>query len=179
VSVTVSPRVAGAQLPDEERVLAVTFDDGSLLTILGTNRGDDIRGVQEQIEIRRGHTTITIDDLWRMRVRSEGLERYYRTLFRHKGHAVMYREALRLMVVGEPSVYPVRDMVVVSAIQIAASDMIRGDEQVGTMPQWVAPVLQGLNSAGENQAGHQLAAVAAAGAGAQQAAGGFPDAETR
>ena len=65
---TLSPRLPGTEPgSDEERVLTVTFDDGSLLTVLGTTRGDDIRGVQEQIDIRRGKTTITIDDLWKMR----------------------------------------------------------------------------------------------------------------
>ena len=73
VWVTMSPRMPGTEPgSDEERVLTVTFEDGSLLTVLGTTRGDDIRGVQEQIDIRRGRTTITIDDLWKMRVRSGG-----------------------------------------------------------------------------------------------------------
>ena len=87
VSLTLSPRMPGTEPgSDEERVLTVTFEDGSLLTVLGTTRGDDIRGVQEQIDIRRGKTTITIDDLWKMRIRSGGIERYSRTLFRDKAH---------------------------------------------------------------------------------------------
>src|SRR5260370_22246074 len=91
---------------DEERMLTVTFDDGSLLTVLGTTRGDDIRGVQEQIDIRRGRTTISIDDLWKMRIRSGGIERYSRTLFRDKAHTPMYREALGRIVARQPPVYP-------------------------------------------------------------------------
>ena len=101
VSVTLFPQMPGAEPGgDEERVLTVTFEDGSLLTVLGTTRGDDIRGVQEQIDVRRGRTTITIDDLWKMRVRSGGIERYSRTLFRDKAHATMYREALGRIVAG-------------------------------------------------------------------------------
>ena len=45
VSVNLSPRVSGSVVDDEERVLTVTFDDGSLLTILGSPRGDHVRGV--------------------------------------------------------------------------------------------------------------------------------------
>ena len=123
---------------DEERVLVVTFEDGSLLTVLGTTRGDDIRGVQEQIDIRRGRTTITIDDLWKMRIRSGGIERYSRTLFRDKAHTTMYREALGRIVAGQPSMYPVRDMIVVSAIQIAASDLARTDGRAAELPDWLA-----------------------------------------
>lgn len=139
VSITLSPRLPGTEPgSDEERVLTVTFDDGSLLTVLGTTRGDDIRGVQEQMGIRRGHTTITIDDLWKYRVRSDGIERYRRTLFRDKAHTAMYREGLGRIKAGEPAAYPVRDMVVVSAIQIAASDLARTDERAAAVPDWIA-----------------------------------------
>ena len=139
VSVTLSPRMPGTEPgSDEERVLTVTFDDGSLLTVLGTTRGDDIRGVQEQIDIRRGRTTIAINDLWTMRVRSGGIERYSRTLFRDKAHTTMYREALGRIVAGQPSVYPVRDLVIVSAIQIAASNLARTEERAAELPDWLS-----------------------------------------
>jgi predicted dehydrogenase len=139
VSITLSPRMPGTEPgSDEERVLTVTFDDGSLLTVLGTTRGDDIRGVQEQMDIRRGHTTISVDDLWKYRVRSDGIERYGRTLFRDKAHTAMYREGLSRIRAGQPSAYPVRDMVVVSAIQIAASDLARTDERAAALPDWIS-----------------------------------------
>jgi predicted dehydrogenase len=139
VSVTLSPRIPGSEPGnDEERVLTVTFEDGSLLTVLATTRGDDIRGVQEQIEIRRGHTSITIDDLWKMRIRSGGIERFSRTFYRDKAHRTMYREALGRVVADRPPVYPVRDMVVVSAIQIAASDLVRTDRRTGELPDWLS-----------------------------------------
>lgn len=146
VSLTLSPRISGsAQAIDEERVLTVTFKDGSLLTILATSRGDDIRGVQEQIEIRKGHTTITIDDLWKMRVRRDGIDHHSRTLFRHKAHADMYRTALRRLLRSEPAAYPAEDMVVVSAIQIAASELARSGDLRGEIPLWLKPTLQKLS----------------------------------
>lgn len=138
ISVTLSPRMPGTEPGnDEERVLTVTFEDGSLLTVLGTTRGDDIRGVQEQMDIRRGHTTITIDDLWKYRVRRDGIEHYTRTLFRDKAHTTMYREGLGRVVSGQPAVYSLRDMVVVSAIQLAASDLARTDERAADIPEWI------------------------------------------
>jgi predicted dehydrogenase len=138
ISVTLSPRMPGTEPgSDEERVLTVTFEDGSLLTALGTTRGDDIRGVQEQMDIRRGHTTISIDDLWKYRARQDGIERYSRTLFRDKAHTAMYREGLGRVTAGQPSVYSVRDMVIVSAIQIAASDLARTDERSSDLPGWI------------------------------------------
>jgi predicted dehydrogenase len=138
VSVTLSPRMPGTEPgSDEERVLTVTFEDGSLLTALGTTRGDDIRGVQEQMDIRRGHTTISIDDLWKYRVRQDGIERYSRTLFRDKAHTTMYREGLGRVMAGQPSVYSMRDMVIVSAIQFAASDLARTDKRSCDLPGWI------------------------------------------
>jgi hypothetical protein len=50
----------------------------------------------------------------------------------------MYREGLRRIKAGEPAVYPVRDMVVVSAIQIAASDLARTDERSAAVPDWIS-----------------------------------------
>jgi predicted dehydrogenase len=139
VSITLSPRMPGTEPgSDEERVLVVTFADGSLLTALGTTRGDDIRGVQEQMDIRRGHTTISLDDLWKYRVRADGIERYSRTVFRDKAHGTMYREGLGRVKAGQPSVYSVRDMVVVSAIQIAASDLARTDDRSAELPEWIS-----------------------------------------
>jgi predicted dehydrogenase len=143
VSVTLSPQIPGSEPGnDEERALTVTFADGSLLTVLATTRGDDIRGVQEQMDIRRGRTSITIDDLWKMRIRSGGIERYSRTLFRDKAHTTMYREALGRVVTGQPPVYPVRDMIVVSAIQIAASDLVRTNRHTGELPDWLSMAAQ-------------------------------------
>jgi len=141
VSLTMSPRVSDVvRSVDEERALIVTFEDQSLLSIFATSRGDDIRGVQEQIEIRKGGTTIAIDDLWKMRARSDGRDRRSRRLFRQKGHADMYRAALRRMVRGEASRYPPQDMVMVSAIQIAASELARSNRLVGEIPAW-APLM--------------------------------------
>ena len=139
ISITLSPRMPGTEPgSDEERVLTVTFEDGSLLTALGTTRGDDIRGVQEQMNLRRGHTTINIDDLWKYRVRQDGIERYSRKLYRDKAHTTMYREGLGRIVDGQRSAYSVRDMIIVSAIQIAASDLARTDERSAELPEWLA-----------------------------------------
>ena len=137
VSVTLSPRIRSRVVDDEERVLTVTFEDGSLLSVFATTRGDDIRGVQEQIEIRRGHTTITIDDLWTLRVRRGGMERHYRTMFRTKGHGYMYREALGRVSRDEPALYRVRDLIVVSAIQLTASSLVHGDAHSVPVPSWM------------------------------------------
>ena len=120
--VVVSPPVC--ELPeraDEERTVTVTFDDGSMLTVVATGRGDDIRGVQEAVEARRGALTVRLDDLWKLRFLRNGRERMHRTLWRDKGHGAMFDEALERLRAGRPSAYPIRDLIVVAVIQIAAS----------------------------------------------------------
>ena len=103
-----------------ERSFSIGFDDGSLVCIVATGRGDDMRGVQELIEARRGSLTVRLDDLWRMVDLRAGRARRRRTLWRDKGHRRMYREALRRLERGEPAAYPARDLAIVGTIQIAA-----------------------------------------------------------
>ncbi len=67
VEVAVSPRVSDdPRDADAERAFTITFDDGSVATLMPTTRGDSVRGVQEQIEIRRGGLALRLDDLWRL-----------------------------------------------------------------------------------------------------------------
>jgi predicted dehydrogenase len=126
VHVAVSPFADDARL-DEERTLTVTFDDGSVFSVLATGRGDPVRGVQEQIEVHRGITTLRLDDLWRLTVLRNGRSRTRRTVFRGKAHQRMFRETLVGLHRGYFPGYPLRDLVVGSLIQIAASELARGD----------------------------------------------------
>src|SRR5271155_5878776 len=95
------------------------------------------------MDIRRGHSTISIDDLWKYRARQDGIERYSRTIFRDKAHTTMYREGLGRVVAGQSSVYSMRDMVVVPAIQIPASDLARTDERAADLPDWISLAADG------------------------------------
>lgn len=129
--VSVSPPVGDARHEiDENRAVSVVFDDGSIATLVATGRGDDTRGVQELIDVRRGNLSLVIDDLWRMSWTREGITRRLRTVFRNKGHRRMYEEAAKRFAVGTPSPYPVDDLIVVSAIQIAATRLVNGSGQL-------------------------------------------------
>lgn len=122
--VSVSPAALGQRREDEERVISATFDDGSLVTIVATGRGDQVRGVQEAIEIRRGDTTIWIDDLRRVRVLRRGVVRTRRSPFRDRGHKRMYRDWVTRSARGEGARYPLWDIARVSVIQLAASTAV-------------------------------------------------------
>ena len=125
VEVSLSPPAPGPTArADEERVITATFEDGSIVCIVATARGDDVRGVQELIEVRRGTTTVRLDDLHRLTVLRDGRARTSRTAFRNKGHQTMYRELLGRLEQGTFGRYPVRDLVVGAVIQIAASELV-------------------------------------------------------
>ena len=96
VAVSVSPRVSLEPTGvDAERTFSISFDDGSSLSLVPTGRGDSTRGVQEQIEVRRGQLTLRLDDLWKLQALRAGWPMHRRTLWRDKGNARMYASALR------------------------------------------------------------------------------------
>lgn len=129
ITVTVSPPVVdGLAGIDAERSFSVEFDDGSAACLLMTGRGDDVRGVQETIEARRGGVTVRLDDLWRMTTLRGGRASRRRTVWRDKGHRSMYREALGRVERGQSAAYSTRDLVVVSATQLAATEAARSGE---------------------------------------------------
>jgi predicted dehydrogenase len=143
VSVSLSPAVGADARADEERTISVVFDDGSVAAITATNRGDDVRGVQEWIEARRGGVTARIDDLWKLTLLRDGTARTSRTPFRSKSHQAMYQEALGELESKGFGRHPLRDMVVESLVQIAASEMVASGEPTrdlrDSVAEWLGP----------------------------------------
>ncbi len=90
--------------------LTIKFDDGSIASILGTDRGDDLRGVEERIEVRGGDTTLTVDDFRRATERSGGTTRVRRGMRRRKGHAAMFSDLRERWMSGARPSYPEADL---------------------------------------------------------------------
>jgi predicted dehydrogenase len=131
VAVSPPPPIVSNGAPDSERVVSVTFDDGSLLNVVATDRGDDLRGVQESIEARRGLVTARIDDFRSLTVLRDGRARTTRRAWRTKGHREMFEGAFERAARNEPAAYAVDDLVRVSRIQILASQLL---EHGGSAP---------------------------------------------
>lgn len=131
VKMSVSPQVVpGDAGADTERTFSIEFSDGSAAFLLATDRGDSTRGVQEFIEARRGLMTLRLDDLWRMTRLQAGWPVSRRMLWRDKGHQRMYREALGRLTSGKPVSYPIGDLAVVGALQLAGADLATSSETV-------------------------------------------------
>lgn len=139
VSVSVSPRVSPEPTGvDAERTFSIAFDDGSAVSLVPTGRGDSIRGVQEQIEVRRGPLTVSLDDLWKLSALRSGRPMRHRTLWRDKGHGRMYADALRRFDSGEPAAYPLDDLRRGAEIQIAATELLLAGLPGGEISELVA-----------------------------------------
>jgi len=132
VSPRVSPEPGGL---DAERAFTIAFEDGSSVSLVPTGRGDSVRGVQEQIEVRRGSLTLRLDDLWRLTGLRAGIPVRRRTLWRDKGHGRMYAEALARFAAGRPAAYPATDLQRVCEVQLAATELLRSGARGGALPE--------------------------------------------
>ncbi len=124
VEVAIGPAPANDPNADSERSLTVTFDDGSTLIIIATERGDDMLGVQETIEVRRGLVTARIDDFRSLRVLRDGRTRTTRRVFRGKGHEQMFEDVFERAKAGAPPAYPEGDIERAGAIQLEAARLL-------------------------------------------------------
>jgi predicted dehydrogenase len=109
-----------------DRTICVSYDDGSLNSIVATARGDATLGIQERIEVRRAASTFEIDDFRTVRELSRGRRRVVtRSAFRDKGHTAMYRAFADDLRARRGMRYPLRDLITVSVVQLAATELVR------------------------------------------------------
>jgi predicted dehydrogenase len=139
-SVSLSSAIPGTW-PDEERTVTVDFADGSVLTVVATSRGDEMLGVQERIELRRGGLTIEIDDFRVLTALKRGRRSRQRVLWRDKGQRRLLTCAFGRMLNGSPSPYRYKEFVSTSAIQLAATALAESDQLAGQVASLV-PALE-------------------------------------
>jgi len=108
----------------DEVSCGITFEDGSLLTLIASDRGNQLRGVQEYIDIRCEDITITIDDFLNMRVQKNGKQRIYRRMLRDKGHSRMYEELLSKINQNRSASYPNRDLEISTTLYLSISSLL-------------------------------------------------------
>jgi predicted dehydrogenase len=109
--------------------LSILFSDGSLATIVATDKGDDLRGVRELIEVRASGDTYVLDDFARLTHEGDGHRQRITRLRRDKGHAAMYQDLKRRWLSGEAPRYPQRDVMRVCEITWRASQMLQYGER--------------------------------------------------
>lgn len=112
-------------LTKDDTVININYTDGSLVTLCLSDKGNQLRGVQEYIEIREGNKTIKIEDFIKFSVYSDNATVVTRSLIRNKGHVEMYRYFYKNIKSNDfQTKYPVKDFLVVSLVTYHASQML-------------------------------------------------------
>jgi len=122
--VSITAISASDQFPADESSVVVLFEDGSLLTLIASDRGNQLRGVQEYIDIRRADLTITIDDFLKMKVQESCHQKIYRKIIRDKGHKRMYEDFIYDIQNRKNAKYPNRDLLLSTTLYLSISDML-------------------------------------------------------
>ena len=107
---SLSAHVSRNGIHDDELTATVNFEDGSRLTLVSTQRGNQLRGVQELIDIRRDDLTVTIRDFVAMDVQRGRSARTHRSVLRDKGHRAMYREFCKSVLLKTSPQYSLADL---------------------------------------------------------------------
>lgn len=110
--------------------IGILFQDGSMANIVATDRGDDLPGVEELIEIRGGETTITLYDFKELVIRSGRYRKRIKRFRRDKGHTAMYRDLKDRWQKGMPPLYSPKDLYWVSYIISQASKMLVSGQRI-------------------------------------------------
>jgi predicted dehydrogenase len=117
--------ISGSEKNNTDEVsCGIKFEDGSLLTLVASERGNQLRGVQEYIDIRCGDITISIDDFLKMRVQKDGRHRIYRRILRDKGHAKMYKELIEKINQNRSPSYPNKDLEISTTLYLSLSRLL-------------------------------------------------------
>lgn len=76
----------------DDMTIVINYSDESQLTIVATNSGNQLRGVQEHIDIRFDDTTAILNDFMSLTVFQGKMKKNVIKIIRDKGHQRMYRK---------------------------------------------------------------------------------------
>jgi len=112
-------------LAGDEAIANVFYSDGSKVSIVSSDYGNDLRGVQEFIDIRKEDVTIKIDDFLKFSTQEGSRSRTKRYLLRDKGHKKMYKVFIDKVLKNQEDFYPNKDLDITSKLYIAIVDQIK------------------------------------------------------
>jgi len=118
--------IASSTKSPDDCVLVISYIDGSLAVISLTDKGNDLRGVQESIEIKQANCTYRLDDMLRLVIDQPGKSRkVFKKLIRDKGHKRMYESFAKDVKRGVvQDQYPLKDLELVSKLTYEFSRML-------------------------------------------------------
>jgi predicted dehydrogenase len=134
VSVTVIPSTVGR--PDCNYTATISFQDGSLGSIVYSNKGNNCPEGEERINFQRGGLTVIVDDWQRMHARENGqVVARWSGKERDQGHKNLLLDTIRDIQHGKPSPYTLEDLVVTSLVMLKAKESMEKKETVTVTPE--------------------------------------------
>lgn len=111
---------------DETLGLSILYDQGSLVNISVSDKGNSLKGVQEIIEIRTGEDTFLVND-YTSTTRLNDIGQSFRTklIRRDKGHERMYKDTIKAYKGKNAVKYPQKDLIYTTIITFFAAKMLR------------------------------------------------------
>ncbi|HEX3108191.1 MAG TPA: Gfo/Idh/MocA family oxidoreductase, partial [Thermoanaerobaculia bacterium] len=109
--------------------IAILFKDGSLFTLVASDSGSDLAGVEETIDMRAGDTSVFIHDYRECVIKRGASVRTLRRRLRDRGHDAMYRDLRKRWRQGLPPAYPQEAMFPVAYMTFHAARMFAADER--------------------------------------------------
>ncbi len=122
--VSVSSMSSAEGRKDENYSITINFEDGSIAIIVFSTRGENLLGGYEWIDIKRGETSIFIDDFRRMKARRDGRTIKQWKGFRQKGHRQETIEVIDAVRNGKSLPIPFEDLVVGTALIFHARESL-------------------------------------------------------
>lgn len=124
-SIPIELNLLSSPLDSETSAISVLYKNGSILNLTLSDKGNSMRGVQENIEIRFDNETIFIYDFIKLtHIKDNGFKYTKYKLFRDKGHNRMYQNFTKVIKNNAKSDYSVFDLVKTSVVTFYASSML-------------------------------------------------------
>lgn len=112
---------------DETMAVSVLFSDGSLVNITVSDKGNSLRGVQENIEVRTKDETVSIQDYTRYSWTSNnGRKNTSKKSIRNKGHDAMYKHLVKAYHDKADVKYTKEDLLKSATLTYYVSEMYKG-----------------------------------------------------
>lgn len=128
-SIPISVTLSSSTMTRDDVSIIIRYEDGSLATLSLSDKGNQLRGVQEFIEIRENNLTIRIEDFVKLTAYSDRYNSVSRSLIRDKGHLKMYKEFNKNIKSEKfETKYPLRDFIIVSLLTYHCSFMLANGE---------------------------------------------------
>jgi predicted dehydrogenase len=114
----------------DSSVFNILFENGTLVNLIASDKGDGTKGVQENITIKGEGLDISVEDYIKMHIWRNDKKRHYLRLKRDKGHIKLNKYYTGYVTNGIPSPYTRKDFVLTTFTYIKFVEMWEKGEDI-------------------------------------------------